>query len=52
MDKEKVKQIVYNLELLIRSLKEELERENNYQYEQIAPYIDDYEPEYYEEDDS
>ncbi len=51
MDKEKVKQIVYNLELLIRSLKEELERENNYQYEQIAPYIDDYEPEYYEEED-
>jgi len=51
MDKEKVKQIVYNLELLIRSLKEELNKENNYRYEEIAPFIDDYEPEYYEEDD-
>jgi len=51
MDKEKVKQIVYNLELLIRSLKEELNKENEYKYEEIAPFINEYEPDYYEEED-
>ena len=40
------------MEFLIRSLKEELENDKEYKYEEIPPYtIDEYEPEYYEEDD-
>jgi hypothetical protein len=52
MDREKVKLIIVNMEFLIRSLKEELENDKEYKYEEISPYtIDEYEPNYYEEDD-
>jgi hypothetical protein len=52
MDRQKVNLIIQNIELLVRSLKEELSNEKKYKYEEIAPYIiDEYEPEYYEEED-
>lgn len=52
MDREKVKLIIHNIEFLIRSLKDELENEKEYIYEDIAPcIIDEYEPNYYEEED-
>ena len=53
MDKERLKLIVKNLDLLLQSLKEELnfeEKEKN-TYKEISSYIDEYEPEYYEEED-
>ena len=51
MDRQKVNLIIQNIELLIRSLKEELNKENEYKYEEIAPFINEYEPDYYEEED-
>ena len=52
MDRQKVNLIIHNIELLVRSLKEELGNENEYKYEEIAPYIiDEYEPDYYEEEE-
>jgi len=51
MDKQKVDLIIHNIELLVRSLKKELNNENEYKYEEIAPYINEYEPDYYEEED-
>lgn len=51
MDRQKVNLIIQNIELLVRSLKEELNKENEYKYEEIAPFINEYEPDYYEEED-
>jgi hypothetical protein len=52
MDRQKVNLIINNIELLVRSLKKELDNENGYKYEEIVPYIiDDYDPDYYEEED-
>lgn len=53
MDKERVKLIVKNLELLVQSLKEELESESKieYRYEQIAPHIQDYDEIFYDEEE-
>jgi hypothetical protein len=54
MNKEKVKLIVRNMELLVQSLKEEIEDVPVVSYENIAPYIEDDVDEYYiegEEDD-
>jgi hypothetical protein len=42
MNQEKLKLIVNNLELLVRSLKEEIQEPIEYKYEQIAPYVKDY----------
>ncbi len=52
MNKERLKLIVKNLDLLVQSLKEELNLEENkpYGYKQISCYIDEYEPDYYEEE--
>ncbi len=52
MNKEKVKLIVRNLELLVQSLKEELEVEDkpDYNYEDITPYIEDYDEVFYDDD--
>lgn len=51
MNKQKVKLIIKNMELLIQSLKLEIEEENNTIKigDLIGTPIDDYEPEYYEE---
>jgi hypothetical protein len=53
MDKERLKLIVRNLDLLVQSLKEELysDEKNMNNYKQITSYIDEYEPDYYEEKD-
>lgn len=54
MNNEKVKLIVRNMELLIQSLKEEIEDVPVVSYENIAQYVEDDVDEYYiegEEDD-
>jgi hypothetical protein len=51
MNQERLKLIVNNLELLVRSLKEEIEEPSNYRYEEIAPYIEDDVDEYYTEEE-
>lgn len=54
MDKEKVKLIVRNLESLINCLKEEINLEDTYsyqQYEEIKNHISDYDEVFYEDDD-
>ena len=54
MDKEKVQKLICKLELVLEGLKEELLDENpmvNYQYEEVVPYIDDYDEVYYGEED-
>lgn len=54
MNKEKLKLIVQNLESLVNSLKEELHsgyNESELTYEQIAPYIQDYDEIFYEDGD-
>ncbi len=52
MDKEKLKLIIRNLESLVECLKSEVySSEDSYlNYEDVAPYIDDYD-EIYEEDE-
>jgi hypothetical protein len=51
MDKEKVKLIIHNVELLIQSLKKEID-EPSYKYEEIVSYIDENDvDEYYSEED-
>ena len=50
MDNEKVKLIIRNMELLINALKEELKESENKTYQEICSYIDEYEPDYCEED--
>ena len=49
MDQEKLKLIVKNLELLVQSLKEELDLNDRpeYNYEQISPYVQDYDEVFY-----
>ena len=54
MDKEKLKLIIRNLESLIDCLKSEVySDEDSYkpQYEEVAPYIDDYDEVFFEDDD-
>ncbi len=53
MNNEKLKLIVKNLELLVQSLKEELDLEDKHQYnyEEIASHLTDYDEVFYEEDD-
>jgi hypothetical protein len=51
MDREKVKLIVRNMELLVQSLKSELEEQPDYNYEEIVSYIEDDIDEYYVEEE-
>ena len=51
MNREKVKLIVRNIELLVRSLKQELQEPSNINYEEVAPYLMDDDIEFYEEED-
>ena len=55
MDQEKLKLIVRNLESLVECLKSEIYSESDSyksesQYEEIAPYLDDYDEVFYEDD--
>ena len=54
MDREKLKLIVRNLESLVECLKSEISSdtsdEDSYKYEQIPPYIDDYDEVFYDDD--
>ncbi len=47
MNQERLKLIVHNLELLVNSLKEEIQDPSDYKYEEIAPYIEEDVDEYY-----
>jgi hypothetical protein len=53
MDKERLKLIVHNLELLVNSLKEEIGSDEISQlnYEEIAPYLNDYDEVFEDEDE-
>jgi len=51
MDKEKIKLIVRNMDLLVQSLKQEIEDFPEISYESIVPYIEDDVDEYYVEDE-
>ncbi len=54
MDKEKLKLIIRNLESLVECLKSEVySDEDSYkpQYEEITPYIDDYDEVFYDDDE-
>jgi len=54
MNKEKLKLIVHNLELLVDSLKSEIYSDvgaYKAKYEEIAPYISDYDEVFYDGDD-
>jgi hypothetical protein len=54
MDKEKIKLIIRNLESLVDCLKSEVYSDvDSYkaQYEEVAPYIDDYDEVFYDEED-
>ena len=51
MNREKLKLIVHNMELLVRSLKEELQEPSNMNYEEVAAYLLDDDIEFYEEED-
>ena len=53
MDQEKLKLIVKNLELLVQSLKEELDLNDRpeYNYEQISPYVQDYDEVFYDDEE-
>ena len=54
MDKEKLKLIIRNLESLVECLKSEVYSDvDSYkpQYEEIAPYIDDYDEVFYDEEE-
>jgi hypothetical protein len=53
MNKEKIKLIVQNLESLVNCLKEEIQSDSDEQelhYEQIAPYIQDYDEVFYDDE--
>lgn len=50
MNQEKVKLIIKNMELLIQSLKQEIEEPVEYTYEEIVPYINDDEVDEYYDD--
>ena len=52
MNKEKVQKLICKLEVVLEGLKEELLDGNpmsNYEYEEVVPYIDDYDEVYYGE---
>jgi hypothetical protein len=53
MNKEKLKLIVRNLELLVQSLKEELDLEERpqYNYEEINSHLTDYDEVFYDDDE-
>jgi hypothetical protein len=56
MNQEKLKLIVRNLESLVECLKSELNSDEEVQpeqlqYEQIAPYIEDYDEVFYDDDE-
>jgi hypothetical protein len=54
MDKEKLKLIIKNLESLVDCLKSEVYSDTDSykpQYDDIAPYIDDYDEVFYDEED-
>jgi len=52
MDREKLKLIVKNLESLIECLKSEIYSDaDTYKYEEIAPYLNDYDEVFYDDDD-
>lgn len=52
MNEERVKLIIRNMELLVQSLKTEIEGPPTYKYEEIVPYLDENDvDEYYSEDD-
>ena len=56
MDQEKLKLIVRNLESLVECLKSEIYSEvdsykENPQYEEVAPYLTDYDEVFYDEED-
>lgn len=51
MNREKVKLIIHNMELLVRSLKQEMQEPSNMNYEEVAPYLIDDDIEFYEEED-
>ena len=52
MDKERLRLIVKNLESLVNCLKQELESDNgkDLNYEEIAPYIEDYDEVFYDDE--
>ena len=54
MDKEKLKLIIRNLESLVECLKSEVYSDvdayKNYEYDQIAPHISDYDEVFYDDD--
>ena len=51
MDQEKLKLIVKNLESLVNCLKSELESDEKLpQYEEIAPYLEDYDEVFYDDE--
>ena len=55
MDKEKLKLIIRNLESLVDCLKLEVYSDHDSykpQYEEVAPYIDDYDEVFYDEGDN
>lgn len=51
MNKEKIKLIVHNMDLLVQSLKEEIQDFPDISYEDIVPYIEDDVDEYYVEEE-
>lgn len=51
MNKERLKLIVRNLDLLVQSLKEELEDVQEDSYESTSSYVEDDVDEYYNEDE-
>lgn len=56
MDREKLKLIVKNLESLVECLKSEISSDQEsykpeLQYEEIAPYLNDYDEVFYDDDD-
>ena len=58
MDQEKLKLIVRNLESLVECLKTEIDSDSDLssykqepQYEEIAPYLEDYDEVFYDEED-
>lgn len=53
MEKERVELIVKNMELLVESLKKELDLEEKpeFNYDEITPYLEDYDEVFYDEED-
>lgn len=52
MNSEKVKLIIQNMELLVQSLKDEIQEPIKHNYEEIVPYLDENDiDEYYAEND-